>query len=313
MRRTTTVRRRATLYLGLCALTGLGACSSDPTGTGPALSSATSADAAAAAQDETEQGADAFTLDGIGDPTGASFSSGALAGTASGAPFSASLSSIPARIGCATVSSTADADNDGAPDNAVLTFALPACHFDGFRGGSLELTGTITVSDPTPSSADFAFHSLLTDFTFKATNAQNESFTAVRNGTRDLTGNGAGLTLANNVTTVRTASGRPSMQVVHNLQFSFTPAAGSTLARGAPLPSGTISEAGTLTFTRGTESRTFTVSTPTPLEYDASCSGPRRARIRAGEVHWTLASGGYVRVVWTACGARPTRTFVPAA
>ena len=121
-----------------------------------------------------------------------------------------------------------------------------------------------------------------------------------------------GLTLASNVTTVRTASGHPSIQVTHSLQLGFTPAVAGTLVMGSPLPSGTITSTGTLTFVRGSDSRTFTVTTPTPLEYDATCAGPRRARIKAGEVRWTLASGAYVSVLWTACGVRPTRTFVPA-
>ncbi len=302
--------RRTTLMLsgaGLSAALVLSGCSSDNTAPGGnELSAATAADAGAASQDEMEDATESFTADGAVDPANVSLSSAAIA-----SPISASLG-IPVGRGCATISSATDTDGDGAPDNAVFSFALPACHFTGFRGGTLDLTGTITISDPTPSAADFAFHASLTEFTFAAVNAQSETFTAVRNGTRDLTGNANGLTLANNVTTVRTAGAHPSIQVTHNLQLAFTPASGSTLVRGEPLPSGTVTSTGTLTFVRGTESRTFTVTTPTALQYDASCAGPRRARIKAGEVRWTLPSGGYVSVVWSACGVRPTRTFVPA-
>jgi hypothetical protein len=291
---------------GLSAAMLLAGCSSDTTSPGSAeLSSAAAADAGAASQDEMEQATESFTVAGALDPAGAAFSSASLS---SGSP--AFVSSFLQN--CASLSSETDTDGDGAPDNAVFTFALPACHFENFRGGTLDLTGTITLSDPTPDAADFAWHAVLADFTFKVTNAQSETFTAVRNGTRDLTGNANGLTLANNITTVRTASGHPSVQVTHNLQLNFTPAAAGTLVVNEPLPSGTIGSTGTLTFVRGSDSRTFTVTTPTPLQYDASCSGPRRARIRAGEVRWTLPSGAYVSVVWTACGVRPTRTFVPA-
>lgn len=290
--------------LGLAATLMLNACKADNTSAGsPDLSAATASDAEAASQDETEQAMESFTLNGAVDPADASFSQASF--SASGA-----LLSAPPRRACATVSSTTDTDGDGAPDNAVYTFELPACHFDGFRGGTLDLTGTITVSDPTPTSPDFNYHAVLADYTFAATNAQSETFTAVRNGTRDLSGNAAGLTLNNNVVNVRTVRDRPSMQITHDLQFNFTPAAGGTLTHGAPLPDGTITAAGTLTFTRGTESNTFTVSTPTALQYDATCSGPRRARIKAGEIHWTLESGAYVNVKWTACGVKPTRTFV---
>ena len=305
MRRTS----RGTILLsgvGLSAAMLLAGCSSDTTSPGSAeLSAAAAADAGAASQDEMEQATESFTVAGALDPAGAGFSS---ASVPSGAP----AFSFAFLQNCASLSSETDTDGDGAPDNAVFTFALPACHFESFRGGTLDLTGTITLSDPTPAAADFAWHALLGDFTFNVTNVQSETFTAVRNGTRDLTGNANGLTLANNVTTVRTASGHPSIQVTHNLQLDFTPAVAGTLAEGEPLPSGTITSTGTLTFTRGSDSRTFTVTTPTPLQYDATCTGPRRERIRAGEVRWTLPSGAYVSVVWTACGVRPRRTFVPA-
>lgn len=292
--------------VGLSAAMLLAGCSSDSTSPGsPELSALAAADAGAASQDEMEQATESFTVAGALDPAGAAFSAASLS---AGSPdFASSFLQ-----NCASLSSETDTDGDGAPDNAVFTFALPACHFENFRGGTLDLTGTITLSDPTPSAADFAWHAALADYTFKVTNVLSETFTAVRNGTRDLTGNAGGLTLANNITTVRTASGHPSIQVTHNLQFDFTPAAAGTLAQGSPLPSGTITSTGTLTFVRGTDSRTFTVTTPTPLQYDATCAGPRRARIRAGEVRWTLPSGAYVSVVWTACGVRPTRTFVPA-
>ena len=300
---------RATAILsgvGLWAAMLLAGCSSDTTSPGSAeLSASAAADAGAASQDEMEQATESFTVAGELDPAGATFSSASLS---SGSPAFGS----PFLQNCASLWSETDTDGDGAPDNAVLTFAPPACHFENFRGGTLDLTGTITLSDPTPDAADFAWHAALGDFTFKVTNAQSETFTAVRNGTRDLTGNAGGLTLANNITTVRTASGHPSIQVTHNLQLDFTPSAAGSLVQGGPLPSGTITSTGTVTFVRGSDSRTFTVTTPAPLQYDATCSGPRRARIRAGEVRWTLPSGAHVSVVWTACGVRPTRTFVPA-
>jgi hypothetical protein len=290
--------------VGLGAVLLLAACSSDSTSPGtPELTAAASADAGAASEDEIEQATESFTVEGALDPAATSFSATQV--SASSPAFT-----HPFLQNCASLSSSTDSDNDGAPDNTTLTFALPACHFEHFRGGMLDLTGVITLSDPTPTAADFAWHAALSDFTFKATNTDLETFTAVRNGTRDLTGNASGLTLANNITTVRTAGGHPSVQVTHNLQLNFTPT--GTLAQGQPLPSGTITSTGTLTFVRGGDSRTFTVTTPTPLQYDATCSGPRRSRIKSGEVRWTLPSGAYVSVVWSACGTRPTRTFVPA-
>ena len=292
--------------VGIGAVLLLTGCSSDSTSPGSAeLSATAAADAGAASEDEIEQATESFTVQGALDPAAATFTAAGSPGAAVSPAFS-----TPAFQHCATVPDVTDSDNDGVPDDATFTFALPACHFENFRGGTLDLTGTIALSDPTPTAADFAWHALLTDFTFKATHTDLETFTAVRNGTRDLTGNADGLTLANNITTVRTASGHPSVQVTHNLQLSFAPA--GALTQGQPLPSGTITSTGTLTFVRSGDSRTFSVTTPVPLQYDATCSGPRRARIKSGEVRWTLPSGAYVSVVWTACGSRPTRRFVAA-
>jgi hypothetical protein len=214
--------------------------------------------------------------------------------------------------GCAEVSNTTDSDGDGAPDEATFTFAPPACSFTGYRGGTLEITGTIVLSDPTPTAADFAYQATLNDFTWTFTSpGGGDSFSAVRNGTRALTGNADGLSLTNTITVVRTYPVRPQGTVSHNLLLQFTPAAGETLERGQPLPDGTITKTGTLTWSRNSRSRTFTVTTVAPLVWDASCTTERK--IASGETRLTLADGGYVRVVWTGCGENPVRTFVPAA
>jgi hypothetical protein len=213
--------------------------------------------------------------------------------------------------GCATVNNTTDTDADGAPDDATFTFALPACSFTGFRGGTLEITGTIHITDPTPSGADFNYLATLTDFQFKLTSPLAvRTFTATRNGTRALSGNAAGVSLSNTITLVRSAPNRADATVSHDLLLSFTPAAGEVLALGQPLPNGTFTKSGTFTWSRGTITRTFTVTTVAPLVWDASCTTDRK--IVAGEIHVTLADGGYIKTVWTGCGLEPTRSFVRA-
>jgi len=298
------LRRNIMLIGGLGLAVGLAGCS-DSTNPGSAeLSTAEVADFADAGIDEAEAGAEALTVEGTVNPAGATLSVGGI---------STNLSAPPGD-GCATVSSSVDTDGDGTPDAATFTYALPACHITGFRGGTLDLTGSITVTDPTPSAADLNRSVTLSDFTFNFTSADaTRSFVAVRNGTRQASGNASGITLNNNVTVERTATGHPTVTAVHTLQFMFTPAAGSTITPGQQLPDGEITSTGSVTLSRGDASRVFTVSTPVPLTYDASCAGPRRARISAGEVRWTLPSGAYIRTVWTSCGVRPERTFVPAA
>ena len=226
-------------------------------------------------------------------------------------PASAGVVAPTAPTTCATVDDETDTDGDFAPDAATYTFALPACSFTGFRGGSLEITGTITLSDPTPEAPDLAVVATLTDFTFRFTSPdQSRSYSAVRNGTRTLTGNAQGASLSNQVTVLRSWPNRADASVSHNLLLSFTPDEGQTLAFGEPLPSGTFTRSGTFTWSRGSVSRTFTVTTVEPLVWDATCTTDRK--IASGETHATLGDGSYVRTVWTACGVDPTRTFVPA-
>jgi hypothetical protein len=226
---------------------------------------------------------------------------------------------VPAALGaqaptapnCATVDDQTDTDGDFQPDHATWTFALPACGFTGFRGGRLEVTGTITLSDPTPATADLAVTATLTDFTFRFTGPNDtRSYAAVRNGTRVLTGNAQGAFLSNQLTVVRSWPSRADATVSHNLLLSFTPDPGQTLAFGAPLPSGTFSRSGTFSWSRGSASYTFTVTTVAPLVWDASCTAD--LKIASGETRATLGDGSYARTVWSGCGAEPSRTFVPA-
>jgi len=273
----------AALALAVCA------CSDSTTSSGGTVISASDVtDISAAESDEVEQAVSALTT-----------------------PADAGVVAPTAPSSCATVDNTTDTDGDFQPDDATYTFALPACSFTGFRGGMLEVTGTITLSDPTPDAPDLALVATLTDFAFKFTSPdQSRTYTAVRNGTRTLTGNAQGASLSNQVTVVRSRPNRSDATVVHNLLLSFTPAQGESLTFGQPLPDGTFTRSGTFTWSRGQVSRAFTVTTVVPLVWDASCTTDRK--ISAGETHATLADGSYIKTVWTACGVDPTRTFVPA-
>jgi hypothetical protein len=272
----------AALALAVCACSD-----STSSSSGGNVSAAEASDVGFAESDEVEQAVSALTT-----------------------PVSVSAES-PTAPGCATVDDETDTDGDFQPDDATYTFALPACHFTGFRGGSLDVTGTITLSDPTPSAPDLALVATLADFTFTFTSPdQSRTYSAVRNGTRTLTGNAQGISLSNQVTVVRSRPNRADATVVHNLLLSFTPAEGEALAFGQPLPDGTFTRSGTFTWSRGGRSLAFTVTTVAPLVWDASCTTDRK--ISSGETHATLEDGSYVKTVWTACGVDPTRTYVPA-
>ena len=69
-------------------------------------------------------------------------------------------------------------------------------------------------------------------------------------------------------------------------------------------------KSGQVTFSRNGNVRTFTVNT-----VDAAPVSMRRAptapRISAGEIHYELSDGSYVKVLWSACGVPAARTWVP--
>ena len=278
-------------------VTFLGACSdgTSPTDTTDRVQQ-DAVDMASASADEAELAIDA--LAGASDALSMSLTSSR--------PASAML--VPL---CATVSSTADTDGDGIRDNASFTYALPACTFTGWRGGVVELTGVISISDPDPAPS-FAYLLSYDSFRWQYT-APNatDSWSATRNGSRTLTATQSRLSLSNQVSIVRTFARRGDATVAHNTLIDFTPDAGTTLVRGEPLPSGTAVKSGQVTFSRNGEVRTFSVSTVTPLRYDASCAAV--PRISAGEVHYALSDGSYVKVLWTGCGQPALRTWVPAA
>ena len=176
----------AALALAVCA------CSDSTTSSGGTVISASDVtDISAAESDEVEQAVSGLTT-----------------------PADAGVVAPTAPSSCATVDNTTDTDGDFQPDDATYTFALPACSFTGFRGGMLEVTGTITLSDPTPDAPDLALVATLTDFAFKFTSPdQSRTYTAVRNGTRTLTGNAQGASLSNQVTVVRSWPNRADATV----------------------------------------------------------------------------------------------------
>jgi hypothetical protein len=282
----------------LAGAVSLGACNGgDSIDNDPAQVAAAATDAAQVGADETELAAEALN--------GASY---ALSlSTFDAHPGVAAFRWVPRPL-CATVSSTADSDGDHVLDNATYTYALPACSFQGWRGGTVELTGSITISDPDPAPS-FAYQLTYDDFQWKYISPnQANSWSATRNGSRTLTATSAQLTLSNQVSVVRSFPVRGTGTASHNTQLVFTPDAGSALVVGEPLPSGTAVKSGQVTFSRNGTTRTFQLNTVTPLRFDATCTSA--PRISAGEVRYELASGGYARVTWPGCGVLPTVEWV---
>lgn len=213
---------------------------------------------------------------------------------------------------CVAPSNTTDTDGDGVYDDATIVFTTPACTRTNRRGGSVSITGTLRIQDPTPTPG-LAFTNTLTGLTFAFTGGgvAARNYTVSRTGTRSIAIAGSGLTFASDLSITRTFNVGAQATVEKVWTVSYTPAAGQVLAAGQPLPSGTFSATGTVDWTRGTEQFSFAVATQTPLSYDATCDSAQR--ITAGELR-ALGTfngrAGYLRMRWTACGVEPSVVFI---
>jgi hypothetical protein len=286
--------RLTVLAAALTAFAVVGCNGEISTGSGPA--DELTGDLGASLRDEVEAGLGALTLGSTLDPIG----------TTQAAGQAASLVAAP----CVSPSSATDSDGDGVPDDATYVFTAPPCRFTGWRGGTLDIVGQLRIQDPAPTSAGFGYEATVTGLRSRFTSADSKViYDVTRNGTRSLSGSTAGLLLTPDLQVIRTFAGHPDAAIDKQWVVNYTPAA--PLQINEPLPSGALDIAGTADWTRGTEHLALVVTTPTPLQYDASCTDTVQ-RIKAGELHAAGTFGdmeGFVRVRWTGCGEEPRFSF----
>ena len=286
---------RLTLLAGaLTVVAALGCKAEISSGSGPA--DAITTDVGATLRDEVEAGLGALTLGSVLDPIGTTQSAGTGTSTVAAA--------------CVSPSTATDSDGDGVPDNATYVFTAPPCRFTGWRGGTLDIVGQLQIQDPSPTSAGFGYEATLTGLRSLFISADNKVIQDIRrNGTRTLSGSVAGLVLTAELQVIRNFTGHPDAAIDKQWVINYTPAA--PLLINDPLPSGALDIAGTMDWTREPEHFTLVVTTPTPLQYDASCTDTVQ-RIKAGEMHAAGTFGdmqGIVRVRWSGCGAEPRFSF----
>ncbi len=221
------------------------------------------------------------------------------------------FSTGPANDPCVTPSSSTDGDGDGVPDDASYTFTAPPCRYTGVRGFTLDVVGQLRVVDPAPETAGFGANVSLTALRFSlSAEDTDKNYDVIRNGTLTLTGSPAGLELATEVQVLRSFTGLADAQVEQVWTVGFDPE--TTLQINQPLPNGSVTVSGTVGWTRNNESFDLTVTTATPLHYDASCDAAGQ-RFDDGELRVSGTFGetpGYVRIVWEDCGDDPGIEFV---
>lgn len=221
------------------------------------------------------------------------------------------LSTGSAADPCVPASAPADTDGDGVPDDASYTFTAPPCRYTGVRGFTLDVVGQLRIVDPAPETAGFGAVVDLTNLRFGLTHEEaDRSYSVTRNGRMTLGGTAAGLELNSELQVLRTFTGLSDAAVEHVWVLGFDPEA--TLQINQPLPSGSLTVAGSVNWARGNESFDLTVTTITPLHYNAACDETGQ-RFDDGELAVSGTFGetpGAVRIVWTDCGDDPDIGFV---
>lgn len=203
----------------------------------------------------------------------------------------------------------ADADSDGVPDSVTLGFD---CHItDPASGFLVDITGSVAVSDPQPTTAGVTMNGSASSFDVSVTRP-NPLFTVsqVRNGSWSVTESAGALSESWNLTTVVSATGQPDLTITNSWTATFVPSNGAAVPAGQPLPAGSLTAAGALGVNDGTGGNfSLTLSTPTPLVIDpALCtSGFRRGEARAALT--VNGKSGYVSATWANCQP-PSYTFV---
>jgi hypothetical protein len=221
------------------------------------------------------------------------------------------FSTGPADDPCVTPSSSAETDGDGVPDDATYTFTAPPCRYTEVRGFSLDVVGQLRIVDPDPVTPGFGANLSLTGLRFSLTAEDtDENYSVIRNGTMTLTGSPASLELATDLQVQRSFTGLSDASAEHVWTVGFEPE--TSLQINEPLPNGSVTVSGTVGWSRDEESFDLTITTATPLHYDASCAAIGQ-RFDDGELRVSGTFGetpGYVRIVWGDCGDDPGIEFV---
>jgi hypothetical protein len=212
---------------------------------------------------------------------------------------------------CATASDPADTDGDGVPDDAIYTFTAPPCRYPDVRGFTLDVVGQLRVVDPAPETAGFGAVVDFTNFRFTLTaDNADRNYSVTRNGRVTVTGSPTGLELSSEMQILRTFSGLSDAAVEHVWTMDFEPE--TTLQINQPLPSGALTIAGTVNWTRGDETFELTLTTVAPLHYNAACDDTGQ-RFDEGELAVSGTFGetpGTVHIGWGNCGDDPNIEFV---
>jgi hypothetical protein len=202
-----------------------------------------------------------------------------------------------------------DADGDHIPDNLTLTFDPATCSYTGNGGNSIELSGAVTITDP--SQVNPGLRVTFAAFQHKATLANGKFFRRAEDGVWQLVSDTSGFAATDSTTTVHESTDRGLATLAKAWQVNFQVDAGQVFGHDHALPSGDFTVNGSTSRTHGAESKSFTITTVTPLHHDATCTDDQK--VVSGElhaVHTDPRGTATVNIVFNGCGVQPTITLV---
>lgn len=202
-----------------------------------------------------------------------------------------------------------DADGDHVPDNLTLTFDPATCTYTGHDGNTLEISGAVTITDP--SQVNPGVRVSFAAFQHKATLANGHFFRRSEDGVWQLVSDSTGFAATDSTTTEHESTERGLATLTKAWQVNFVVDSGQVFGHDHGLPSGDFTINGSTARTHGTENKSFTITTVTPLHHDATCADDQR--VVSGELHvvHTDARGtATVDIVFNGCGVQPTITLV---
>ncbi len=212
---------------------------------------------------------------------------------------------VRARPACVTVtpSPLVDTDADGVPDTATYTFNCSKT--DVVFSSSKK--GTLLVTDPSSVAGVWGFDSTSDLTETRTNNITGKTVTEVRKGSRSPRKTSDQVVQSHNITVTRSVTDQPTATITNLWNYVFNATTPSSIVMGQPLPAGTASLSGNWSYNRDGKSRTYTVSTISPLQFDPTCTD--RLKIVGGKLRGTLSNNsgeGFIEITFNACGIEPT-------
>lgn len=210
---------------------------------------------------------------------------------------------------CLTVvpSPPADSDGDGVPDDAVYTFDLQGCRTDLGGGAWVSNAGEIRVTDPGQAWGLDASLDAYGYWNHRVEEGAGLTIGREHTGATRVSGSGAAASFLLDHDVLYRVTGEPDATLAEDWSGTFTPSGGAFPFHLVP---GTLTLAGSSTFSRGSVSIRLSLETVTPLRWEATCESPWPLD---GTVRAHVTSGGpagYLEIRYTGCWNMGEAEFV---